>query len=138
MRPPSASPVSLALRAAWYSKIFQLPHGFGFITPENGEKDVFVDTLARLGHRHQLLNRLIERIALGDDLIDDAEGSGILGRQEIVAVEGLFDRGVVLAGVADIDLVQAPLQHETREKPAVRIVWFLLSLASRHRSRTPH
>ena len=30
-------------------------------------------------------------------------------RQEIVAVEGLFDRGVVLAGVADIDLVQAPL-----------------------------
>ena len=48
-------------------------------------------------------------MALGDDLIDDAEGSGILGRQEIVAVEGLFDRGVVLAGVADIDLVQAPL-----------------------------
>jgi hypothetical protein len=55
------------------------------------------------------LNRLVERIALGDDLIDDAEGSGILGRQEIVAVEGLFDRGVVLAGVADVDLVQAPL-----------------------------
>src|SRR6516165_10217530 len=113
MRPPSASPMSLALRAAWYSKIFQLPHGFGFITPENGEKDVFVDTSARLGHRHQLLNLLIERIALGDDLIDDAEGSGILGRQEIVAVEGLFDRGVVLAGVADIDLVQAPL-HRVR------------------------
>src|SRR6516164_1101782 len=64
---------------------------------------------ARPGHRHQLLNLLIERIALGDDLIDDAEGSGILGRQEIVAVEGLFDRGVVLAGVADVDLVQAPL-----------------------------
>lgn len=46
------------------------------------------------------MNLLVERIALGDDLIDDAEGSGILGRQEIVAVEGLFDRGVVLTSVA--------------------------------------
>src|SRR5262245_8265938 len=64
---------------------------------------------ARLGHPHQLLNLLVERMALGDDLIDDAEGSGILSRQEIVAVESLFDGSVVLAGVADIDLVQAPL-----------------------------
>ena len=31
----------------------------------------------RLGHRHQLLNLFVERIALGDDLIDDAEGSGV-------------------------------------------------------------
>jgi hypothetical protein len=60
---------------------------------------------AQLGHRHQLLNLFVERITLGDDLINDAEGQGILRRQEIVAVEGLFDRGVVLAGVADIDLV---------------------------------
>jgi hypothetical protein len=27
---------------------------------------------ARLGYRHQLLNRLVERMAFGDDLIDDA------------------------------------------------------------------
>ena len=37
------------------------------------------ESAARLGHRHQLLNLLVERMALGDDLIDDAEGSGILG-----------------------------------------------------------
>jgi hypothetical protein len=60
-----------------------------------------------------LLNLLVERIALGDDLIDDAEGSGILGRQEIVAVEGLFYRGVVLAGVADIDLAPTSAAKDT-------------------------
>jgi hypothetical protein len=32
------------------------------------------ESAARLGHRHQLLNLLVERMALGDDLIDDAEG----------------------------------------------------------------
>ena len=32
------------------------------------------ESAARLGYRHQLLNRLVERMALGDDLIDDAEG----------------------------------------------------------------
>ena len=37
------------------------------------------ESAARLGHRHQLLNLLVERMALDDDLIDDAEGSGILG-----------------------------------------------------------
>ena len=46
---------------------------------------------ARLGHRHQLLNFLVERMALGDDLIDDAEGSGILSRQKVVAVERLLE-----------------------------------------------
>src|SRR5262249_49902225 len=62
-------------------------------------------------------------MALGDDLIDDAEGSGILGRQEIVAVEGLFDRGVVLAGVADIDLVQAPLHLDDVLGMALEYRW---------------
>src|SRR5262245_8313329 len=59
----------------------------------------------RLGHRHQLLNLLVERMALGDDLIDDAEGSGILRRQKIVAVERLIDRLIGLPGVAHIDVV---------------------------------
>jgi hypothetical protein len=33
-----------------------------------------VPSAAQLGHRHQLLNFLVERITLGDDFIDDAEG----------------------------------------------------------------
>jgi hypothetical protein len=68
----------------------------------------FGESVARLGYRHQLLNLLVER-ALGDDLIDDAEGSGILGRQEIVAVKRPLDGVVVLAGMADIHFVKPPL-----------------------------
>src|SRR5215475_11811054 len=67
------------------------------------------ESAARLGYRHQLLNLLVERIALGDDLIDDAKGAGILRRQEVIAVKRPLDGVVVLAGVADVHFVKPPL-----------------------------
>src|SRR5262245_41618613 len=59
--------------------------------------------------RRELFYFLVQGMALGDDLIHEAETPGILGRHEIVAVERPVDRLVVLAGVADVDFVQAPL-----------------------------
>src|SRR5262249_50371861 len=67
------------------------------------------ESAGRLGYRHQLLNRLVQRMAFGDDLIEDAKGAGILRRQEVIAVKRPLDGVVVLAGMADIHFVKPPL-----------------------------
>ena len=44
-------------------------------SPERASPEIRLEeSAARLGYRHQLLNLLVERMALGEDLIDDAEG----------------------------------------------------------------
>src|SRR5690606_28223905 len=52
----------------------------------------------------------LDGFALRDNLVDDAEGLGLLRRHEMVAVERALDRVVILAGVLHIDLVEPPLQ----------------------------
>ena len=86
---------------------------------------------ARLGHRHQLLNFLVERMALGDDLIDDAEGSGILRRQKVVAVERLLDRLIGLPGMAHIDVVQTPFHLDDVLGVALDVTRLTLETARR-------
>src|SRR5262245_40139378 len=59
--------------------------------------------------RRELFYFLVQGMALGDDLVHEAKSPSVLGRHEIIAVERPVDRLVVLAGVADVDLIQAPL-----------------------------
>src|SRR5690242_12049706 len=51
-----------------------------------------------------------DRLAARDDLVDQTEVLGLVGGHEMVAVERLLDLVIALAGVLDIDLVQAALQ----------------------------
>ena len=44
------------------------------------------------------------------DLVDQAELARFLGGHEMIAVERALDRLEILAGVGDVDLVQATLQ----------------------------
>src|SRR4051812_19544586 len=54
--------------------------------------------------------RCLDGISAGDDLVDQAKILGFVRGHEMVAVERLLDLVIALAGVLDIDLVQAALQ----------------------------
>src|SRR5581483_3575631 len=59
--------------------------------------------------RGQFLDLVVDRMALGDHLVDETKGPRVLSRHEIVTVEGPLDGFVVLPGAADIDLIQPSL-----------------------------
>ncbi len=46
------------------------------------------------------------------DAVDEAELHGLLGRQELVALHGLFDAGERLAAVVGVDLVEPAARRE--------------------------
>src|SRR5262249_40674021 len=62
-----------------------------------------------LRYRGELFHFFFQRMTLGDDLVHEPERPGILRRHEVITVERLVDGLVVLTGMADIDLIQAPL-----------------------------
>src|SRR4029079_13120625 len=70
-------------------------------------------------------------MALGDDLIDDAKGSGILRRQKVVAVERLLDRLIGLPGMAPIDVVQTPFHLDDVLGVALDVTRLTLETARR-------
>src|SRR4029077_12106378 len=59
--------------------------------------------------RRQLLDLLFNRLPLVDHLIDNPELPGIFGSHEVITVERLFNHGVILPGMALVNLIKAPL-----------------------------
>src|SRR3990167_8191107 len=56
------------------------------------------------------LRRVVGLATAFQNLVDQAPGFGIFGGHEIVTLQRCLNRGVVVAGVLDVDLVQAALQ----------------------------
>src|SRR5262245_58465573 len=81
--------------------------------------------------RRELFYFLVQGMALGDDLVHEPQTPGILGRQEIIAVERPVDGLVVLAGVADVDFVQPPLHLDDVLGVALDVACLTLIAAGR-------
>src|SRR5690554_4633804 len=55
-------------------------------------------------------DRSFHRLAVGDDPVDETELLRLFGGHEMIAVERLLDRFVILARMLDVHLVEAALQ----------------------------